>query len=81
MAVDPEKFRNLRKNLDDIVELAPGDSGAENLIVDTVLGKALRETEGLMALLKSYWFVPFPLKQPLGRTGTKELIYVSMIHN
>lgn len=33
------------------------------------------------ALLKSYWFVPFPLKQPLGRTGTKELIYVSMIHN
>lgn len=48
MAIDPEKFRNLREDIDDIVELAPGDSDIEKMLMDTVLGDALRETEELV---------------------------------
>ena len=48
MAIDPEKFRNLREGIDEIVELAPGDSDTEKMLMDTVLGDALRETEELV---------------------------------
>lgn len=48
MAVDPVKFRNLREDIDEIVEMVPGDSDVENMLVDTVLGEALRETEELV---------------------------------
>ena len=75
MAVDPEKFRNLRKNLDDIVELAPGDSGAENLIVDTVLGKALRETEELIEESRP------PRMYVFGRSGAGKSSLINALAN
>jgi uncharacterized protein (DUF697 family)/GTP-binding protein EngB required for normal cell division len=75
MAVDPEKFRNLREDLDDIVELAPGDSGAENLIVDTVLGKALRETEELVEESRP------PRMYVFGRSGAGKSSLINALAN
>jgi predicted GTPase len=75
MAIDPEKFRNLRKNLDDIVELAPGDSDAENLIMDTVLGEALRETEELVEESRP------PRMYVFGRSGAGKSSLINALAN
>lgn len=48
MAIDPEKFRILRENIDEITEMAPGNEDLNKSIADTVFGKALRETEELI---------------------------------
>jgi predicted GTPase len=75
MAIDPEKFRNLRENLDDIVELAPGDSDAENLIMDTVLGEALRETEELVEESRP------PRMYVFGRSGAGKSSLINALAN
>jgi len=48
MALDPDKFRNFRNQLDDIAEQAPIDDEDSKAVMDTILGEALRETEDLI---------------------------------
>jgi uncharacterized protein (DUF697 family)/GTPase SAR1 family protein len=48
MALDPEKFREFRENLDEIIEMAPGSEDFNKSIMDTAFGDALRETEELV---------------------------------
>lgn len=48
MALDPVKFRDFRENLDEVVEMVPGNNNLNKAITDNVLGKALRETEELI---------------------------------
>lgn len=75
MALDPEKFRNIREDLEDIVELAPGNSGTEDLIVDTVLGKALRETEELVEESRP------PRMYVFGRSGAGKSSLINALAN
>jgi len=75
MAIDPEKFRNLREDLDDIVQLTSGNSNIENLIMDTVLGKALRETEELVEESRP------PRMYVFGRTGAGKSSLINALAN
>jgi predicted GTPase len=75
MTISPDKYRDLRKNLDDIVELAPGDSDAEKLIVDTVLGEALRETDELIEESRP------PRMYVFGRSGAGKSSLINALSN
>lgn len=75
MALDPEKFRNLREDLDDIVKLTPGNSDAEDLIVNTVLGEALRETEELVEESRP------PRMYVFGRSGAGKSSLINALAN
>lgn len=75
MTISPDKYRDLRKNLDDIVELAPGDSNAEKLIVDTVLGEALRETDELIEESRP------PRMYVFGRSGAGKSSLINALSN
>lgn len=48
MAIDPEKFKTVREGLDDISEMAPGNTSINKTLMDTAFGDALRETEELI---------------------------------
>jgi len=48
MAIDPVKFREIRENLDEIVEIAPGSNRMNTALVDTAFGDALKDTEELI---------------------------------
>lgn len=75
MAVDPEKFRNLREQLDEIVDVAPGDSSVEKLVVDTVFGEALRETEELIEESRP------PRMYVFGRSGAGKSSLINALAN
>lgn len=48
MAVDPEKFGRVRRNLDEIIEMTPGKAENKEFIIKEVLGPALGEVEELI---------------------------------
>ncbi|MFP8890023.1 GTPase family protein [Natrialbaceae archaeon A-CW2] len=48
MAVDPDKFKRFREQVDDIVAMAPGGKRTVGRLMDTAFGDALRETERLI---------------------------------
>lgn len=75
MALDPEKFKAFRKQLDDIVEEAPLNDKIGQDLMDTALGDALREMENLIDESRP------PRLYVLGRSGAGKSSLINALAN
>lgn len=75
MALDPEKFKAFRKQLDDIVEEAPLNDKIGQDLMDTALGDALREMEDLIDESRP------PRLYVLGRSGAGKSSLINALAN